>query len=126
MSVNWGYVAGIIDGEGCIEVVCQQSRYIVRVTVCQQDVRLIKWLADHTGIKTTYRMRDERNKYVTYQWRVAAQDDVRRLLQRIVRYLIVKREQAELALELLNGKSPVRVVERMKHLKRCHYQRAAA
>lgn len=103
-----GYFAGIIDGEGSINVVRTGSatgirgyRYSVRITVVNTDRRLIDWLyaalrergsvSKRPGPKTNHK-----DSYV-----LNLRDQVASpVLQALLPHLRLKREQAELALEL--------------------------
>lgn len=98
------YTAGMIDGEGSIQANTKKvrgaiSRYwclSVHVTSCYYPA--IEWLRDQwdIGTITEYQGRDGRQK--AYVWRVYSKN-VERLLLRVLPYLIIKRELADLALE---------------------------
>lgn len=102
-----GYVAGIMDGEGHFYMTgpsqgIAYSRVRVRVT----DQCIIKYLKQITGIGSVYeqrpsqRRKDGEEKRLVYEWTVIKRADVRELLQTIHPYLILKKKNAGLLLEL--------------------------
>ena len=105
------YVAGIIDGEGCIEFKKRKTRrntrpgkpihnvLIVRMEVPQVDGRLIDYL-----MKTTKEGTRDIKKYPTkdnwqdqHRWRVGYRG-VYRILKQVHKYLIVKKEKSEMVI----------------------------
>ena len=111
------YVAGIIDGEGCVEFKwvdrIRRDRkgtptyrtLIVRLEVPQVDKRLIDWLMEVTKEGT----RDIKRypKHPTYQdqhrWRVGYHG-VYRVLKQVYPYLIVKKQKAKLVIDYYDKK----------------------
>ena len=106
------YIAGIIDGEGCIEFKwanrIRKDRkgtptyhtLIVRLEVPQVDKRLIDWLMEITKEGT----RDIKRypKHPTYQdqhrWRVGYHG-VYRVLKQVYSYLVIKQQKAKLVID---------------------------
>lgn len=106
-ATELAWLAGIIDGEGCIDL-SRRSRaravgYHMRVSVSNTDVRLVARCQQITGLgrvaqlggETRRRMRDRWRP--CYAWSVSTRqaEDVLRL---VLPYLVIKREQADLAL----------------------------
>ena len=106
------YIAGIIDGEGTLSIVHQRgeesNRYAVTFRVCNTDKNLLDWMVKTTGIgKVTLlpvskrsETWDRPNIKPLYGWYINA-NSARWLLPQIKRYLIVKKEQAEITEEWL-------------------------
>jgi len=106
------YVAGIIDGEGCIEFkwtnrirrdrkgIPTYRTLIVRLEVPQVDGRLIDYLME--TVKEGCRDIKRYPKNPTYQdqhrWRVGYHG-VYRVLKQVYPYLIVKKEKAKLVVD---------------------------
>ena len=89
------YVAGIIDGEGCIGI----HSNTVRVAVKQTNEWLIKFLKMNFGGHLVYQKHswgNPRSKPI-WSWAVDAKK-AHEFLQLILPYLQIKRPQAELAL----------------------------
>ena len=106
---NNGYMAGIIDGEGCISIFLHQ--YFKRggsksfttnlaVSVYQADIRLIKWMKYHYG-GTFYKHVMKNSTRIGYSWFPPRGKELEKFLLQVIPYLIMKRKQAMLALEYL-------------------------
>lgn len=94
------YIAGLIDGEGCITRA--NGRLLVQIGMTDETV--IRWLGQIGG---TIRVEDgpgRGNRKPLYRWRVMAGDEVRRLLRSVLPYLIVKRAQAGDAICEIEGR----------------------
>ena len=102
---NDGYLAGIIDGEGCISIFLHQGRpgsftTNLEISVYQADERLMKWMVFHYGGKY-YSHNMKNSSRPGFSW-CAPRGKVRELfLLQIIPHLILKKEQALLALEYL-------------------------
>jgi hypothetical protein len=120
-KAKWGYVAGIVDGEGTVTI-CRSEYdgnkkftaksgethiykthsigFHVKVQIKNTDIRLMKWLKSRFGgeyYEDTCRKETWKTAYV---WHHLAESKEEFLLA-ILPYLIVKREQALVALEFL-------------------------
>lgn len=121
-SLELGYVAGILDGEGTIGIYRDRqwrgtTYWNARLSVTSTDYRLIAWLKERLGgyIDVHHQMRtDSRKPYSRWTLRKIA--DVTGLLLLVEPYLIIKRDHAQLALAFLRtkerlitqGKTPVK------------------
>ena len=99
-QVELAYLAGIIDGEGCISFARRLKKYItptLQVTNTNRD--LIDWLHVCLG-GNVYRRKDDRpTRKESWLWSVAGQKAL--LIIRDIRpYLLVKRKQADIVLAL--------------------------
>lgn len=102
------YLAALIDGEGTIGIFKTMGQrslspsYYVQVTVVNTNTTLMRWLVDEIGGSSEPRKdsksRDPRHKQA-HHWRVHGLN-VDALLEAIRPYLICKRKQADLALQL--------------------------
>ena len=105
------YLAGIIDGEGCIGLhrkglhSCGNGvRYFVSVGVQMTDERVVLRFKELFGGGIRYRKRSDVEK-VSVEWRVSGQVALC-FLKKIREWLILKQDQADLAIwymENLNG-----------------------
>ena len=103
------HVAGIIDGEGCIEFKRRKTKrndrpgkpihnvLIVRMEVPQVDGRLIDYLMETTkeGSRDMKHYPNNPNWHDQHRWR-CSYHSVYRILKQIYPYLIVKKERAKL------------------------------
>lgn len=111
-STECAYVAGIIDGEGCIEFKWADrtrrdrkghptySTLICRMEVPQVDGRLIDYLMATTkeGTRDMKRYPDKPNWQDQHRWR-CGYHGVYRILKQIYSYLVIKQEKAKLVID---------------------------
>jgi hypothetical protein len=96
------YLAGIIDGEGCISLHSRGERDRGYVTpglqVGNTDKRLSEWLQQHVVEGHVYENKDGRARHRrVWLWAVYG-DIARRVIREVEPYLILKGEQARLVL----------------------------
>lgn len=103
------YIAGIIDGEGCITKSVAKQHWCV--SVYQSDKRLIDWLLKFGGYsgtrdanKAALYARGIRTNSDLYYWNLANARDVRRLLRALLPYLLLKRDRALQAIDEISRK----------------------
>lgn len=95
------YVAGIIDGEGCIGFNLSQKKFLrVTVDVAMSHFELIEALHSQFGGSLMDRGQIEGRKRI-YRWTISGAVETKAFLVQILPYLIVKRKAAELALAFL-------------------------
>lgn len=92
LLVSWA--AGFLDGEGCIGIYKFQAHMQFSLSTSQKDVRALNRLQDLFG-GTIYRQTD-----TVSQWRLQSKGRAYDALKELLPLLVVKREQAELFLEL--------------------------
>lgn len=103
-DVDWARLAAFIDSEGCIRIHCNSPhrktghRYHgIQITIAQRDNALTDWLYAKFG-GHLYRSKNVPGKTTMNYWRVSTYLSVEILL-RCLDYFVVKRDQAEIALE---------------------------
>jgi hypothetical protein len=127
-----GYLAGIIDGEGCIRLARRlgkrgQHIYLIQVVIANTSPKLHEWLeskipgSGYVNKKTHYT--DPRPSShpaqwkPSYRWIVSGSRFAIVFLKEIAPYLIIKREQAEL---LINGYVHLSESERDELFRKLH------
>lgn len=106
MTNEIAYAAGLIDGEGCIDLDGRarhgkEPTYRARVTVGMTTpaIDVLKWLNEQWG-GSLHNSRKATDAWASaWTWTVQG-SDARRLLQQIAPYLRIKSAQARLALEV--------------------------
>lgn len=103
------YMAGIIDGEGSIQIEIQSKNHVrkvdyfsIRLLVINTDLNLMKWLELIYGGKISKRKLIP-NRRQCYKWNICsfrAAD----ILKECLPYMIVKKRQAEVLIEFMNSK----------------------
>lgn len=98
------YLAGIIDGEGCIaidrkkhsDVRKEWMSYAVVLSVGNNSFELITWLKDNFGGNITEYVREDKRTY--WRWATSEKKTLRNILKQTRPYLVIKKEQADLAI----------------------------
>jgi len=99
MNLKWSYLAGIFDGEGTVYIglMTDKRRTFLKVGITNTDLTLMKWLIANFG--GAYRSEARENYRLIYRWGPKGKKNRENFLLGVLPYLIVKREQALLALE---------------------------
>ena len=96
MDTNIIYLAGIVDGEGCIGIYKNSGQYMLNLRVTSSDGLLMDWLVNNWGGNIDI-IRDRRPTHTDcYCWKIRGGKAIK-LLHRIYDYLIIKKEQANIA-----------------------------
>lgn len=104
MSSEYGYAAGILDGEGWIGIAHERrqgheanDRHSLRVVVTNQSLLLLEWLQERWGGRITEKKtKPHHNRCWRWQVEKLAAEQ---FLRDVRPYCIVKAPQIELALE---------------------------
>jgi hypothetical protein len=112
-----GYLAGLVDGEGCITAFHRRAYTEhrernpsaiggVRIAMCAPD--LIQWICSVTGLGKVYHLPARKKTHKdSWLWQPGLQGSAR-FLEAILPYLRLKRQQASLLIELAQIKSQSR------------------
>lgn len=103
----WPYLAGLIDSDGSLGLtthVARGQKFVgVYIVVTNSDKRLMKWLVQNFG--GTYYSRKNSSGFSTgndiYTWAVLGRSHQESVLTGLFPFLILKKRQAELILEML-------------------------
>ncbi|XOB41811.1 MAG: hypothetical protein ACKKMS_00205 [Candidatus Nealsonbacteria bacterium] len=106
------YLAGIIDGEGCVKP--SKSNY-PRCIVSNTSKELVDWLYDNFGGYKSPSKR-EGNRKLQYWW-MLRKKEMKNILPLIIPYLIIKKEEAKQSLRLAQKEYPNPFLGR-KHTKK--------
>lgn len=99
--LSWKYVAGLIDGEGCLDFQVGYKKFIrprVRVTLTTAGKDVIVLLHNNYGGHLYERKTTNPNWSNSYSWELCGYKEVCMFLRNIVNHLIIKKEQARLLL----------------------------
>lgn len=107
-EIEKAYLAGIIDGEGCIMLQRRTHRgvnkpiYALYVSIGNTSPSLKQWLDERIPTKTYNHILSSKNPKHRegYNWILAGNRQVMVFLREIMPYLVIKKEQAQL---LANG-----------------------
>lgn len=126
-STDVAYAAGIIDGEGTISIHdawqfrkdgTKRHYHHAFVKIANTNFALIRWFTERFG-GIYYEIKGRGNCKKWYSWQITGKSSIP-ILQAVLPYLVLKRRQAEIALECqatLNRHCPV--ISEVTMLKRC-------
>lgn len=105
-NVDLSYMAGILDGEGCIEIIKSNPKehkispnYKCRIRVSNCDKILINWLYSKFGGYRGNQRDGRNNRRNQFYW--GANDDLAaEILRRTIQYMVIKKEQSKLLIEM--------------------------
>ena len=106
------YIAGLLDGEGCISYYNVSNGngyrgYSTRIKVAMTDANPVYWLKDILGCGfITVREREAQYRRV-FEWQTKSRVDIADVLEAVFPYLIVKKEQAKLLLNFLRTETKI-------------------
>jgi len=101
-TIDWARLAAYIDGEGCISLARHRNVYMaVRVTIFNTDKRLIEWLGEHFGGHVVVRRSKNIRHKTGYGWCVSSKAAAY-VIRNCHPYLILKKEQANVALDFIS------------------------
>ena len=105
----WKYVAGLMDGEGCVKLNLRKSKdkegnvvfypqIGIELTLTETSKHVIDYLHNSNGGKVYRREYDSPNWKPTYTWRLYAKTDVRAFCQNLYKHTYIKNEQMRFAI----------------------------
>jgi len=101
--LSWKYIAGLFDGEGCLDIQISKQNYItprVRMAMAEPGKEVLEMLANTYGGNIYKRNRSSSNSdwMDAYSWEMNGYKRCCYFLRQIVKHLEIKREQARLIL----------------------------
>jgi len=100
-SLDWAYLAGLVDGEGCITINHNKSEryYSGLLTIGMVDEDIVRWCHKFTGFGCIYKHTGKGNCQDSFIWTVRTRQAAV-VLEKLLPYLRVKKLQALIVLEL--------------------------
>ena len=95
------YVAGLIDGEGSLEIQKSERKYQTRIRVCMVNEDLIRWFQNSFGGYFSKREFENYCWNTAYVWDIHSNRLVKPFIEKIYPYLRVKKKQAEVIKKFL-------------------------
>lgn len=99
-AADWAYLAGIVDGEGCISAVSIRSLRFPRLTITQADVQFLTDLYEVFKVGRLNLKRVQGLPNCLLVWNIRKNNDLRWILKGVIPYLRLKKLQAKIALKL--------------------------
>lgn len=100
------YIAGFFDGEGCLVSSIDKGRGRLRISISQKNPEVIFWLRETLGYGNAFRYERKTKKFkgsagYIHHYRIHSYSEMKEFLELIKPHVREKREQVELALELI-------------------------
>lgn len=97
------YLAGIIDGEGCISINHRKktNEYRLRISITSTDKILLDWVQERYGGYIYERKKQLPHYKRKYEWSIFAHRPQKDFLKLLSDTLLIKKDRAELGLSLL-------------------------
>jgi intein/homing endonuclease len=101
--LSWKYIAGLFDGEGCLDIQVSKQNYItprVRMAMAEPGLGVLEMLSNTYGGNIYKRNRSSKNSdwMDAYSWEITSYKRCCYFLRQIVKHLEIKKEQARLIL----------------------------
>ena len=105
LDTEKAYIAGLFDGEGCVTLTKSRNHHQPRILISNSDIRVIEWLQTKLpfGRYKAINSKNIRNSHTVWVWALGSKDNVKLFLILIRPYLIIKADQADLLLSLLDA-----------------------
>jgi hypothetical protein len=125
MSNKWPYLAAMLDAEGtiCMYVTAADSKQpnhcSLQVVIYNTSIVLMKWFVTNFGGKFYTRTKQTgliKSSKEQYAWHPSGSKNREKILLGVLPYLVVKKEQAKLALEFLRIGDQVKSPELRREL----------
>jgi hypothetical protein len=110
-ETQYAYLAGLIDGEGCLFISKYQGKhnvtpvYRAQIIICMTNKEVIDYICEVTGAGKSYfsPARSDKLSHI-YRWVVNSYDDIKIILNGIMPHLRVKKTEAEMMLDFVSIK----------------------
>jgi hypothetical protein len=100
--INWGWLAGLIDGDGVISIYKNKRGYMQPyIGVIINNIKLAKWLSYKINGRVISSIRLKDTKPLT-EVKISTKDGINKLLDNILPYLIIKKKKAEILKKIIN------------------------
>lgn len=102
-QLSWAWLAGFFDGDGCVTLsIYARSTWVsyhLYVGFAQKDRTLLDWIQDYVGCPGTISRGGGAGPGYAWTIKFCQTAEVVRILESLLPHLIVKRDQAAIALE---------------------------
>ena len=130
-ATDWAYLAGLIDGEGSLALVHRKggsrvrnghytsyrsdNSYQCHITITNTDSKMIDWVRDTFGGCTYFQRARGGNRKPIYVAAWQANDEVVRIIENTLPYMLTKYEVAQLIMQFLSTPKWERDVRELLH-----------
>jgi len=121
-QVSWKYLAGLIDGEGCIDLATTKVNdqfYVqprLRIAMADNAAFLLEMNQLNFGGHLEHRKSNNVNRQDSTSWTISGYKQFCPLIRNVVNHLILKREQARLCLWMETNVKGKRLTQEALHV----------
>jgi hypothetical protein len=92
--VNWAYLAGFIDGEGCLGLRRVKTTIRPRITITNTNKEVLELIRGFVGSGSICKSRTKGEGWkCAYRWQLEGKQSIGKVIDGVLPHLIVKREQ---------------------------------
>lgn len=106
LKEKYAYAAGLLDGEGTILISCNKQldklHYYLAVSITNTNLDVINWLHENFGGTVCAQNSPTIKWKRAYRWHLYAEEDTQLFLEKMYKYLIIKRKQTQIAFSFLH------------------------
>ncbi|MGH7744866.1 MAG: hypothetical protein ACREQ5_08665 [Candidatus Dormibacteria bacterium] len=102
------YLAGLMDGDGCITIQKNPIRngngyfvYAGQLSIVNTFASVVLEIENVLGGRSSLRTEETENRMASYQWQQRKKPSIESTLLKVMPYLVIKKEQAKLLLEFV-------------------------
>ena len=117
--LSWKYIAGLIDGEGCLDVQITNGIYVrprVRIALTASCAYVLEILQANHGGHIYHRETTNEAWQDSASWELCGYSQVCKFLRNFKNHLLIKKEQANLLLWMENNIRGKQVAEEARRL----------
>ena len=104
----WSYVAGFMDGEGCIEI--HPAEVGMRIRIANTHLPALEYIRDGVGFGSVQHYRRSAKFRQLYAYAISNMTDCKRFLEKVRPFLIVKAARADYAMQII-GRAEERMAD---------------
>ena len=102
LDIEKGYIAGLLDGEGCIAILKNNNTYTQRVNISNTNKETLDWIQNRLGFGNVKPKQQTGNRRQGYDWCTGDHEEIRQLIELVLPILRIKKKQALLILEFIS------------------------
>jgi len=98
--MNWAYIAGFFDGEGCVSRLNKNASHIYwRIDIVQKDRNVLDEIQKFIRYGKVFRSTTGIKKTLIYRYGIHKQEQILDFLSNVLPYVVVKKEKVQKLLE---------------------------
>lgn len=104
-EVEMAYAAAILDGDGSYSIMKSGNKYYPCIQLSNSYEGMSKWLHEKFGGSLRIKKPQQSHHKILYVWSVRGLEGCKKLIERIIPYIVLKNLQAKCMLEFIENRS---------------------